>query len=399
MEPLTAGIATAIAAVATQLGSTIFGWPHACAVVVFCIGTGSLFRWILCPKDPLMELAAGIKGAPPAELQARAARIAARKAVARPPPTQEEQLELLDTTPATRYQVDDPEWLEHLDREGFAVVADIANTEELQKAEKLLWDFLEANTTWQRKEPQSWTDEGMEKIGSCHNGLTNGAGIGQSDFMWHLRILPKIRSTFEKIWESAELIVSFDGAGIFRPWHHGFKKTVCGWWHVDQGRGKQGRHAVQGLVSLYDASAKTGGLTVVPGSHLRHPEVVEDQQSVETDYCTVQPHSAILQEMPQRLVSCKAGDLVLWDSRTVHANAPAPGQPDCPADRLLRAAAYICMTPKKFASADILKGRRSAYEMWYSTSHWPHKLDLGSCRPAPPRSFTDAPPAVAALIG
>jgi hypothetical protein len=168
---------------------------------------------------------------------------------------------------------------------------------------------------------------------------------------------------------------------------------------VDQGRGKEGRHAVQGLVSLFPADAKTGGLTVVPRSHLRFGEVVEDQQNPAMDYCTVQPYCPVLRELPHRLVSCHAGDLVLWDSRTVHANAPAPEQPVTPADRLLRAVAYICMTPAELASADVLRGRRAGYENWFSTSHWPHKLDLGSGSDDPPRSLSDAAPAVKSLVG
>jgi len=223
--------------------------------------------------------------------------------------------------------------------------------------------------------------------------------MGQSDFLWHLRTLTSVRKAFEKIWSTSDLIVSFDSAGLFRPWHHGFRKTVGGWWHVDQGRGKQGRHAVQGLVSLFQQDGRTGGLTVVPRSHLRFAEVVEDQQNPDIDYCTVQPYCPVLQELPRRLVCCEAGDLVLWDSRTVHANAPAVEQPVAPGDRLLRAVGYICMTPASFAPADVLKGRRSAYEHRFSTSHWPQKLDLGTGSDEPPRSLKDAAPAIAALVG
>jgi len=346
-----------------------------------------------------MELAAGIHGPPPADLAARAARVAAQKAAARVPPTPEEELKMLDTSPAPRFAVDDPAWLVHLDREGFAVVAAVANDEELSQAENLLWEFLEKHTPWRRRANETWTDDGFESIGSVQNGLVNGAGMGHSDFLWHLRTLPKVRKAFEAIWNTTELIVSFDGANVFRPWHHGFRKTVGGWWHVDQGKAKEGRHAVQGFVSLFPADGRTGGLTVVQRSHSRFAEVVEDQQNPNVDYCTVQPYSPVLQELPRRLVTCQAGDLVLWDSRTVHANAPAPEEPIASADKLLRAVGYVCMTPASFAPADVRKGRRTAYEYRVSTSHWPQKLDLGSASDEPPRSLKDAASEVAALVG
>jgi len=346
-----------------------------------------------------MELAQAIHGKAPVELTDRAERIAAKKAKARVPPTQEEELAMLDRTPTTRYAITDPAWIAHLNEEGYAVVSEVADAGQLASAEGLLWDFLEQHTLWRRHDPDTWTDAELEKIGSVQNGLVNGEGMGQSDFLWFLRVLPNLREVFAAIWNTHDLLVSFDGAGIFRPWNHGFRKTVCGWWHVDQGRGKQGRFAVQGLVSLYDADCMTGGLTVVPRSHKRFNEVVEDQQNETVDYCTVQPYSPVLQELPRRLVCCKAGDVILWDSRTVHANAPAIETPTCQRDRLLRAVGYVCMTPSKFAPAEVRTGRRSAYEYRVSTSHWPQKLDLGSAGPEPPRSLSDASDEIKRLVG
>eukprot|EP00928_Gymnodinium_smaydae_P042611 TRINITY_DN28665_c0_g1_i1.p1 TRINITY_DN28665_c0_g1~~TRINITY_DN28665_c0_g1_i1.p1 ORF type:complete len:419 (-),score=55.62 TRINITY_DN28665_c0_g1_i1:289-1491(-) len=350
------------------------------------------------PRDALMELAAGVHGDAPEDLVARSKRLASLKAKARPPPSQEEELSLLDTTPCRRFNIEDPSWLEHLDAEGFVVIADVASSDELRHSEGLLWSFLEEHTTWRRSDADTWSDVSFERIGSVQNGIVNGAGMGQSDFLWHLRTLPTVRKAFELIWGTSELLVSFDAANVFRPWHHGFRKTVCGWWHVDQGKAKQGRHAVQGFVSLYAANSQTGGLTVVQKSHLRFDEVVGDQQNPHTDYCTVQPYSPVLQEGQRRLICCEAGDLVLWDSRTVHANAPAPAPPTAPRNRLLRAVGYICMTPASFAPDQVRQARRVAYENDFSTSHWPQKLDLGQ-NGSKQRKLSDAPAEVAALVG
>lgn len=171
---------------------------------------------------------------------------------------------------------------------------------------------------------------------------------------------------------------------------------------MDQGSARQGRHAVQGLISLYEASGQTGGLTVVPGSHLFFQEFIKGQNDPSKDFYSIPQNSAALKEHSKQLVCCRPGDLVLWDSRTIHASAPAPLPPETPIHQLLRAVGYVCMTPKSFASADVLALRRFAYEHGVTTSHWPHKHDVKS-EPLEgddaQRSLSEASEEIAALVG
>eukprot|EP01050_Picozoa_sp_SAG11_P048309 SAG11_NODE_25772_length_354_cov_0.807843_1_plen_84_part_01 len=54
--------------------------------------------------------------------------------------------------------------------------------------------------------------------------------------------------------------------------------TEGGWYHVDQNAqlpGQRGRVCVQGLVSLLAADEETGGLVVLPGSHMQHDALCE----------------------------------------------------------------------------------------------------------------------------
>jgi len=72
------------------------------------------------------------------------------------------------------------------------------------------------------------------------------------------------------------------------------------------------RCAVQGLVTLLDADAATGGLCVVPGSHKWHDDVVQDAP-YSHDFVMVPPHWPGFTALPRRrLVHARAGDLVLW---------------------------------------------------------------------------------------
>ena len=49
------------------------------------------------------------------------------------------------------------------------------------------------------------------------------------------------------------------------------------------------------------------------------------------------------------------------------------GRTEAPLEKF-EALSEVCMTPRSFASTDILKKRIEAFEQNIGTSHWPHKL-------------------------
>jgi len=90
------------------------------------------------------------------------------------------------------------------------------------------------------------------------------------------------------------------------------------------------------------------------------------------DYAPVSVDNPILHGV-RKLVTAKAGDLLLWDSRTIHCNSPATKIPETSTENLLRAVAYICMTPEASVTVEgTTWQRKRAYEMGITTSHWPH---------------------------
>ena len=136
-------------------------------------------------------------------------------------------------------------------------------------------------------------------------------------------------------------------------------------------------------------------------------------------------------------IGCKAGDLIVWDSRTVHCNTPAAAEaveraaqeqeelrgrrqrPHAPAvaptlppppppaaaaaaasalaapvgvgdgaaavadtDReLIRMVGYVCMVPASRADKRIRKSRLTAYASYTQTSHWPDAYVQPTCVP------------------
>ena len=146
------------------------------------------------------------------------------------------RIEVLETP---RFDADDPAMVEYLRNNGYAVVKNVCSADEIIHAKELLWQFLSDKSGMLEQDPSTWTDENFSKIGFVENGILCYEGIGQSEFLWFLRLLPKVKMAFSKIFNTSELITSFDGANVFRPWHSPTADEHCktrgGWFHVDQG--------------------------------------------------------------------------------------------------------------------------------------------------------------------
>lgn len=195
------------------------------------------------------------------------------------------------------------------------------------------------------------------------------------------------------------MITSFDGLCVFRPWQRGVgPRTISRpWFHTDQGEGLRGKKSIQGLVTLYpQTAATTGGLTVIPGSHKFHDAILLLPTEERIEFPDENPNYvevANIENVKKQLglaeaivVEADAGDLVLWDSRTLHCNtaAQAESEPQSgtdaarapPRDRLLRAAIYVCMVPRAFADERCLAARRQAFLRGATSSHWPYGSGL-----------------------
>jgi ectoine hydroxylase-related dioxygenase (phytanoyl-CoA dioxygenase family) len=81
---------------------------------------------------------------------------------------------------------------------------------------------------------------------------------------------------------------------------------------------------VQGMVLLYNVTEGTGGLSVVPRSHLdrtiqsRHPH-----WRLGGDFCVLSTEDP--SQKKKKLLIANAGDVILWDSRTVHGGLVGTG--------------------------------------------------------------------------
>ena len=74
-------------------------------------------------------------------------------------------------------------------------------------------------------------------------------------------------------------------------------------------------------------------------------------------------------------VPLEPGDLLLWDSRLVHAGSVG----DCAqSGELARASLCVCMGPRSRASTEVLERRRQALTEGWCFSHWPWEATVKS---------------------
>ena len=310
----------------------------------------------------------------------------------------------------------------HLEEYGFAVVTNVLSHTECGVAIDLAWDYLETASVVERHiqtDSSSTVDDvdATTKSASISSesppvrrddpstlsspyypvhvegGILPFYGSGHTKFSWYLRDNQTLQSVFASLHNTTpdELITSLDGLVIWRSGDE--HKTDAGWFHLDQNpQTKPGFESMQGLLNLLPVSSSTGGNAVVAKSHKLYPHhyigSFEDEAGSSScssfyrqrldelkgdDWMEIDPNDSHLLD-PNNIVTCllKEGDLLLWDSRTVHCSFPGNSSNSCNVGHvpsqyqgLVRAGGVVTMMPKSRATEEVLKGRVGAVSSGY----------------------------------
>ena len=305
--------------------------------------------------------------------------------------------------PPPRFNVNNSTTLQqgvrYLEQHGYVVFSNVANSKQVQQSKALFWKFMQRFNAF-KDQPLTW-----DNIPSNDYGIILQFGIGQSDFMWYVRTLPNVMKTFASVWDTKDLIVDFGGAVVLRPITNCTAKkwrTMESWYHVDQNaESKPGLQTIQGSLILSNQTKANGGLVVIPSSWKDHDGLSRranrhwNVNDYNNHFLLVPQKDPIFDQEKPLFVAAEPGDLVLWDSRTVHCNTigekvralknlenvenveidieldEASETCDVP-DELQRLVALVSMAPRAFASDEVLKERRKGVYHDQTTTHWPH---------------------------
>jgi hypothetical protein len=171
-----------------------------------------------------------------------------------------------------------------------------------------------------------------------------------------------------------------DSPLLWKPWQYDSRWIpITEGLHLDQNPfSKPDKVCIQGMVPLFPVTAAVGGLAVVPQSHTgeksANTKELHSHWRNTGDFCVLSRKSVLQKE--SILVLADAGDLILWDSRTVHGGLVGTGQAKSDTVELARLSQTVCMLPRKTASEATLEGRKNGFAMGAGFSHWANELHV-----------------------
>jgi ectoine hydroxylase-related dioxygenase (phytanoyl-CoA dioxygenase family) len=261
-------------------------------------------------------------------------------------------------------------WLQDLEREGYAVVKNAVPADRAAYYQRKAIEWLQTfDPSMDPDGPKTWVTENLP-VQTPRNTYEHYSVVHEK-FMWEARQEPGVVEAFQKVWGTDELLVSFDALNVTLPNH---KKARTPWPHVDQAPRKRGLHCIQGIINLSHAGPEDGSLVVVSGSSKLTEEFFEehtdpstwewkdnryfDDKDMEWFYARGCKVTKVLAE---------PGDLILWDSRTIHWG----GEPT-EKSNIVRTVIYAAYAPARMASSEALAEKRKIFDLFGSTTHWPH---------------------------
>ena len=261
-------------------------------------------------------------------------------------------------------------YIKHLEEYGYCVVPNILSNDECNTYISKIWDWLEElNSGIDRNKPDTWTDEFWPPN---INGITYQLNISHQQFVWDIRSNENVIDVFSNIWETRELLVSFDAINIMRPKE--FTGDIPEWFHVDQSSFKNFFCCVQGYINLEDTGEDDSTLVLYEGSHNYHTSLFENNGlKTPYDYYRLDENDMKyirdLNLIKKKIIAPK-GSLVLWDSRTIHCNCSST----IFGNNKFRYAIYVCMTPVILCDEYNKEKKIKALNELRATSHWPHEI-------------------------
>ena len=243
-----------------------------------------------------------------------------------------------------------------LQQDGYVVIPDVYTQSEIDEYKKEFFDWY----------------NNVDNLIEFHDDVDNHGifkyhQVGHQRFAWLARTNDKIINIFKTLWDTDELVTSFDGCCYYPD---DYIDTPKYWTHTDQSSKKHGLYCYQSFLSITDNSQRT--LIVYKGSHHLHQDYFNSMGiDSESDWNIIDQNYLEKIGHTKQILDVKKGDLVIWDSRTFHQNTC--GSLTCEEERLVQ---YLCYLPKNATrnTCEQQEIRRNAFDNLRTTNHWPYLM-------------------------
>lgn len=127
-------------------------------------------------------------------------------------------------------------------------------------------------------------------------------------------------------------------------------------------QGQPFTHAsIQGIACITRQGVTDGGLVVLEGSHLLFNEYMEKDPEIGVIW-KVRDLDDKLNVLPKVKICANPGELIIFDSRTIHCNIP-------PKSDQYRMCTYVSMAPRKFLNDEERELHEKCYNLGLMTGH------------------------------
>ncbi len=279
---------------------------------------------------------------------------------------------------------------ELIQKHGYLVITNVIEKSKADEYIGDMWSWLEnlsdasgTKSGIDRKDSSTWITYENAKANCLDKynwpkssyGIISHNGIAHSNFVWKARTEPNIKDIFYHIWDTKQLITSFDGACVMLPPSVSRTTSTSSWFHFDQSPKSPEFSCVQGFLNLENSTENDGCLMVYPRSNQYHERFFKEKNlSFDSDWYAFNETNRGNEWMESQglkpiKVTAPKGSFVLWDSRTVHCSC-------LPKSNNVRYCIYVCMLPKYRATTTQLIEKKEIFEKRLGTSHWPHKNEV-----------------------
>jgi hypothetical protein len=210
------------------------------------------------------------------------------------------------------------------------------------------------------------------------HGIYQHAEAGHQRHAWLVRTNPRVQQVFKDLLSTNEIISSFDGYCYIQK---SDARRDLSWTHTDQSPAKDQQACYQGFVSLTDNSERT--FVAYEGSHLDHQQYFKDRdftaatKNYSRDWHKIDSAYTVANRHNRKVLTVKAGDFVIWDSRTFHQNQYGAPKSE---ERFVQYISYMPRNCKANTPAN-QKKRAMYFGTRRTTSHWAAPIKVNGLQP------------------